>query len=81
MNYNIFDRIAPAMPKPSKGTEFCKFLLSKASKDMREPLVPMALPALAAHFKRAYLHGDSVVTPSQVHEKVLHRHLFQSFTI
>ena len=31
--------------------------------------------------KRAYLHGDSVVTPSQVHEKVLHRHLFQSFTI
>ena len=49
MNYNIFDRTAPAMPKPSKGTEFCKLLLSQASKEMREPLVPMAMPALAAH--------------------------------
>ena len=49
MNYNIFDSVAPAMPKPSKGTEFCKLLLSKASKDMREPLVPMAMPALSAH--------------------------------
>ena len=35
MNYNIFDRNAPAMPKPSKGT--------------REPLFPMTIPALAAH--------------------------------
>lgn len=49
MTYNIFDRVAPTMPKPSKGTEFCKFLLSKTSKDMREPLVPMVIPALAAH--------------------------------
>ncbi len=49
MSYNIFNRTAPVMPKPSKGTEFCKFLLSQASKDMREPLVPMAIPALAAH--------------------------------
>ncbi len=37
------------MPKPSKGTEFCKLLLSQASKDMHEPLVPMAMPALSAH--------------------------------
>ena len=49
MTYNIFDRTAPAMPKPGKGTEIVKLLLSQASKDMREPLVPMALPALAAH--------------------------------
>ena len=49
MNYNIFSSTAPAMPKSSKGTEFCKLLLSQASKDMREPLVPMAMPALAAH--------------------------------
>ena len=49
MNYNIFDRIAPAMPSPSRGTEICKLLLSQASKDMRETLVPMAIPALAAH--------------------------------
>ena len=30
--------------------------------------------------KRAYLHGDSVVTPSQVHEKVLHRHRHHRLT-
>ena len=49
MNYNIFDRTAPTMPRPAKGTEFCKLLLSQASRDMREPLIPMAFPALAAH--------------------------------
>ncbi len=49
MNYNIFSSTAPAMPKPSKGTEFCKLLLSQASKDMRDPLVPMAIPALSSH--------------------------------
>ena len=49
MTYDIFNGTAPAMPKPSKGTEVCKLLLSQASKDMHEPLVPMALPALSAH--------------------------------
>ncbi len=49
MIYNIFSGIAPMMPKPGKGTEICKLVLSQASKDMRETLVPMALPALAAH--------------------------------
>ena len=49
MSYNIFSPTAPAMPKPSIGTDFCKFLLSQASKDMREPLVPMAMPALSTH--------------------------------
>ena len=49
MLYNIFDSISPKMPKPAKGTEFIKLLLSQASRDMREPLVPMAIPALAAH--------------------------------
>ena len=36
------------MPRPSKGTEFIKFLLSKASKEMKQALVPMALPAVSA---------------------------------
>lgn len=49
MKYNVFSSTAPAMPKPSKGTEFCKLLLSQASIEMREPLVPMSIPALAAH--------------------------------
>ena len=55
MTYNIFSGTAPAMPKPSKGTEFCKLLLSQASTDMREPLVPMAIPALAAHLTEVEL--------------------------
>ena len=49
MKYDIFSRTAPAMPKPSKGTDIVKLLLSQVSKDMREPLLPMTLPALAAH--------------------------------
>ncbi len=44
MNYNIFSNTAPAMPKPCKGTEFVKFAISQASKDMREVLIPMAIP-------------------------------------
>ena len=49
MTYNIFDRTAPAMPKPAKGTEIVKLLLSQVSEDIREPLLPMTIPALAAH--------------------------------
>ncbi len=53
MTYNIFDCTAPAMPKPSKGTEIVKLLLSQASKDMHEPLVPMFFPILCAHISGA----------------------------
>ena len=49
MTYNIFSPTAPKMPQTGKGTKFIKFILSQASSDMREPLVPMAIPALAAH--------------------------------
>lgn len=37
------------MPKFGKGTECIKLLLSQATKDMREPLVPMLFPILGAH--------------------------------
>ena len=49
MNYNVFNKTAPAMPQLSRGTEFCKLLLSQATKDMRDSLIPMAMPALASH--------------------------------
>ena len=49
MTYNIFSSTAPAMPKPGKGTEIVKLLLSQVSREMREPLLPMTIPALAAH--------------------------------
>jgi hypothetical protein len=41
------------MPKLGKGTECIKLLLSQASKDMYEPLVPMFFPVLGAHISGA----------------------------
>ena len=49
MRYNILKATAPAMPNLGKGTECIKLLLSQASKDMHEALVPMFFPALGAH--------------------------------
>ena len=49
MNYDVFSRTDPAMPKPGKGTEIVKLLLSQVSKGMQEPVLPMTIPALAAH--------------------------------
>jgi hypothetical protein len=37
------------MPKLGKGTECIQILLTQASKDMHEPLVPMLFPVLGAH--------------------------------
>ena len=53
MDYNIFSNIAPAMPKPSKGTEFVKFAISQASKDMQETLFPMLIPILEVEINGA----------------------------
>ena len=41
------------MPSLGKGTECIKILLSQASKDMYEPLVPMFFPVLGAHISGA----------------------------
>ena len=49
MRYDISKATAPAMPNLGKGTECIKILLSQASKDMHEPLVPMLFPILGAH--------------------------------
>ena len=63
MSYNIFSSTAPAMPKPSKGTEFVKLAISQASKDMREVLIPMAIPALAAHLTDVrFMYSDNNIT-------------------
>ena len=47
MNYNMFDRVAPAMPSPSRGTEICKLLLSQASKSKRKSAFVMLFPLFA----------------------------------
>ena len=53
MKYDITKPKAPAMPTLGKGTECIKILLSQASKDMHEPLVPMLFPVLGAHMSGA----------------------------
>ena len=53
MRYDISSSKAPAMPALGKGTECIKLLLSQASEDMREPLVPMFFPVLGAHMSGA----------------------------
>ena len=53
MRYNITTNKAPEMPNLGKGTECIKFLLTQASKDMHEPLVPMLFPSLGAHISGA----------------------------
>ena len=49
MKYDITKPTAPAMPNLGKGIECIKLLLSQASKDMYEPLIPMFFPILGAH--------------------------------
>ena len=53
MRYDISKSTAPVMPTLGKGTECIKLLLSQASKDMHEPLVPMFFPSLGAHISGA----------------------------
>lgn len=46
--------------KQGKGTNFIKFTLSKASKYMHEPLVPLCIPALAAHLSEVcFTYSDN----------------------
>ena len=53
MIYDITKPTAPVMPTLGKGTECIKLLLSQATNDMREPLVPMFFPFLGAHISGA----------------------------
>ena len=49
MKYGINNKTAPKMPTLGKGTECIRLLLSQASKDMHESLVPMLFPSFGAH--------------------------------
>ena len=59
MRYDISKHKAPEMPNLGKGTECIKLLLSQASKDMYEPLVPMFFPIFGA-----YVSGSEFQYPS-----------------
>ena len=59
MKYDTTKQTAPKMPNLGKGTECIKLLLSQASKDMHEPLVPMLFPSLGEHICGAeFLYSD-----------------------
>lgn len=60
MRYDISKPTVPGMPNLGKGTECIKLLLSQASKDMHESLVPMFFPALGAH-----VSGSEFMYPDQ----------------
>ena len=53
MKYDISKPKAPEMPTLGKGTECIKLVLSQASNDVHDPLVPMFFPVLGAHISGA----------------------------
>lgn len=59
MNYDITLNTAPPMPRLGRGVECLALLLSQVSKDMRQPLLPMIMPALGAHVSGAqFIYPD-----------------------
>ena len=60
MKYDTTKQTAPKMSNLGKGTECIKLLLSQASKDMHEPLVPMIFPSLGAHISGAEFQHPSL---------------------
>ena len=61
MRYDISKQKAPEMPNLGKGTECIKLLLSQASKDMYEPLVPMLFPSLGAQISDEEIQHMDVI--------------------
>jgi single-stranded DNA-specific DHH superfamily exonuclease len=53
MIYDIFSSTAPAMPKPAKGTECIRLLLSQVTKGIQKPMIPMSFPSFGAHISCA----------------------------
>ena len=49
MEYNISKSTPSGMPNLGRGTKFMLFLLSKASKDMHLPIVPILFSLLESH--------------------------------
>ena len=49
MKYNISKSTPPGMPNLVRGTKCMLFLLSKVSKDMHQPIVPILFSLLESH--------------------------------
>ncbi len=58
--YNIFSAVFPKPPKSGKGTEFTKFIVSKASPNTRDTLLPMSFPPVSAHLTNVtFVYSDN----------------------
>lgn len=53
----------PKMPSLGKGTKCIKLLLSKASKDIYDPLFPMFFPSLGARISEAEFQYPVLTIP------------------
>ena len=53
MIYDVFSSTAPAMPKPAKGTECIRLLLSQVTKGIQKPMIPMFFLSFGAHISVA----------------------------
>ena len=49
MKYNISKSTPPGMPNLLRGTKCVLFLLSKVSKDMHQPIVPILFSLMESH--------------------------------
>ena len=75
MRYDISNQKAPEMPNLGKGTECIKFLLTQASKDMHEPLVPMLFPSLGAHLSDVeFMYYALVPRPTPPYRPITQRY-------
>ena len=80
MRYDISKQSAPKMPTLGKGTECIQILLSQASKDMHEPLVPMLFLILGAHLSGAeFQYCDNKLSSSHVKVRNFTRQLCQLY--
>ena len=61
MKNDISKKTASKMPKLGKGTEIVSLLLSQASNDMHEPIVPMNILVLGVHVSGAkFMYPDLI---------------------
>ena len=65
MKYNISKSTPPGMPNLGIGTKFMLFLLSKASKDMHQSIVPILFSLLESHAS-----GAKFMRPDQKWEEM-----------
>lgn len=75
MIYDIFSSNPPQEPSTGRGTEFLKFLTSKASSKMRQPLKPMAFAPVSAHIpsdvKMKYSDGKYYEVGAGIFEHII----------